>query len=185
MLGSRIQRERRGCPNRESSGERKKMRERERKEEERPRRWRRGGSRRSVLPCNLLTAGPRLSISWHNSGMGPSDPENVIPSRGTGYATPGISRCQRTLRRSRASRFSRLSFLNGEGGEGNCIISRIYPRLDHATSSSSSKFHEERFLICRKGKHGWNSAPRSSLFLLGGISVVPPPFIPRTIPRDK
>lgn len=43
--------------------------------------WR--GSRRSVLPCNLLTAGPRLSISWHNSGMGPSGPENVTSSRGT------------------------------------------------------------------------------------------------------
>lgn len=31
-------------------------------------------SARSVLPCNLLTAGLRLSISWHNSGMDPDGP---------------------------------------------------------------------------------------------------------------
>lgn len=55
------------------------------------------GSRRSVLPCNLLTAGPRLSISWHNSGMGPSDPENV-----TYYGAPRLHR--KISRRERIQR---------------------------------------------------------------------------------
>lgn len=38
-------------------------------------------SARSVLPCNLLTASLRLSISWHNSGMDPDGPQKCRPSR--------------------------------------------------------------------------------------------------------
>lgn len=71
----------------------------------------RRGSRRSVLPCNLLTAGPRLSISWHNSGMGPSGPENVTSSRGTESRNLQTSRQRSNFNRVRFSELDHLPWL--------------------------------------------------------------------------
>lgn len=173
MLGWRIEREQRGCPD-------PAEKERVRKEEEWPAVEERG-SRRSVLPCNLLTAGPRLSISWHNSGMGPSDPENVTSSRGTRCGQE--FRLTSTLRRFRAIRISRVfSFLNGRR-----IISRsvgagslVRRRANFTSFVLSSSGRKEDF-----SRRGRTPLEQNHHTPISSVAFRRTSGLPWTIPRDK
>lgn len=129
----------------------------------------RRGSRRSVLPCNLLTAGPRLSISWHNSGMGPSGPENVTSSRGTESRNLQTSRQRSNFNRVR---FSELDHL---------------PRLPISIDPSSARENlvpfpsaiAERFFSPPNEKQS-RISPRLSVAFPSMLRS-----LPRTIVRDK